>query len=58
LSTFRKSTRKNIPLKNDLHRELKMLAVQKERDLSDLLEEAVRDFLMKHVPHGEGLRKA
>ena len=35
-----------------------MLAVQKERDLSDLLEEAVRDFLMKHVPHGEGLRKA
>ena len=50
--------RKNIPLKNELHRELKMLAVQRDRDLADVLEEAVRDFLHKHVAQSEDLRKA
>jgi hypothetical protein len=37
---------------------LKVLAVQRDRDLADVLEGAVRDFLAKHVPQTEGLRKA
>jgi predicted transcriptional regulator len=54
----KKKETKNIPLRCELHRELKVFAVQKDRDLSDVLEEAVRDFLRKNVPQTEDLRQA
>jgi predicted transcriptional regulator len=46
----RKKQTKTVALDTDLHRELKMLAVQREVDLSELLRRAVREFLAKHAP--------
>ena len=43
-------TRKPLSTKieNDLQKEIKKLAIDLERPLNDLLEEAIRDFLEKH----------
>ena len=42
--------RKNLStrIENDLQKEIKKLAIDFERPLNDLLEEAIRDFLKKH----------
>ena len=42
--------RKNLStrIENDLQKEIKKLAIDLERPLNDLLEEAIRDFLKKH----------
>jgi hypothetical protein len=42
-----KKQTKTVALDAGLHRQLKMLAVQREKDLSDLLNLAVREFLSK-----------
>jgi len=35
-------------IENDLQKEIKKLAIDLERPLNDLLEEAIRDFLKKY----------
>ena len=42
--------RKNLStrIENDLQKEIKKLAIDLERPLNDLLEEAIREFLKKH----------
>ena len=35
-------------IENDLQKEIKKLAIDQERPLNDLLEEAIRDFLKKY----------
>jgi predicted transcriptional regulator len=38
----------SVRLNPDLMKELRILAIHKEKSLSDLLEEAIRDLLMKY----------
>jgi predicted transcriptional regulator len=42
--------RKNLStrIENDLQKEIKKLAIDLEKPLNDLLEEAIRDFLKKY----------
>jgi hypothetical protein len=47
LQNIGKKSTKTVALDAGLHRELKMLAVQEDVDLSELLEKAVREFLNK-----------
>lgn len=35
-------------IENELQKEIKKLAIDLERPLNDILEEAIRDFLKKH----------
>jgi hypothetical protein len=42
-----KKQTKTVALDASLHRQLKMLAVQRDKDLSDLINLAVREFLSK-----------
>jgi len=53
LEDIGKKSTKTIALDTGLHRELKMLAVQKDVDLSTLLHEAVREFLNKSRDGGK-----
>jgi predicted transcriptional regulator len=43
--------RKNLStrIENDLQKEIKKLAIDLEKPLNDLLEEAIKDFLKKHT---------
>jgi len=43
-------TRKNLStrIENDLQKSIKKLAIDLEKPLNDLLEEAIEDFLKKH----------
>lgn len=43
--------RKNLSTRidNDLQKEIKKLAIDLEKPLNDLLEEAIKDFLNKHA---------
>jgi predicted transcriptional regulator len=47
LENSKKKQTKTVALDARLHRELKILAVQREMDLSDLLNRAVKEFLAR-----------
>ena len=40
-------------IENDLQKEVKKLAIDLEKPLNDLLEEAIRDLLKKHEKKGK-----
>jgi len=40
-------------IENDLQKEVKKLAIDLEKPLNDLLEEAIRDLLRKHEKKGK-----
>lgn len=48
------ATRKPLSTKidNDLQKDIKKLAIDLERPLNDLLEEAIKDYLKKHGKKG------
>jgi hypothetical protein len=44
-------------IENDLQKEIKKLAIDLEKPLNDLLEEAIRDILKKYAPKDSSKKK-